>query len=424
MSSFAAQVAANSPASQAAAAAAAALAASAAQAKESAAALSARDPDYVVNVDGIDPEKLASKPLTQVELDSLVVLKIVKHCRDKNPATAYGQLLGVDVAGTLQVTHCFPVTSKSQEDESDSAVPTADEMDGAEYQLRMLRCLRKMNYDASSVGLYVSTHLGSFWNQTIIENQYSYQRAYAQSVLLVYDPTRTSQGNLSIRALRLSDTFMALFKEKKFTMESLHAHGLTASTIFESLPVKIRNSKLLNVMLRQMELPAAPSVSAKARLSVPSTSFDLFGEAASTASEPFGMQLTPNFDALDLGSETYVERHLEYLAETVDEYGQEQWRWQGWQRSLAKEQQRSAQTAARKRQENATRVASGMTPLYTEEEINEVSPALAKLKAAEPSRLETLVITNQIDTYCKQINQFAGPGLTKMYLAKAVSRST
>lgn len=422
------------------AAQAAAAAAQAAAAAAPAVTLSAvRDADYVVNLDGIDPEKLQSRPLREVQLDALVVLKVIKHCRDNQSVTAYGQLLGVDVAGVLEVTNCFPVTSKSQHDDVDvleggsgnisaaaAAAASADEIDGAEYQLRMLRCLRKMNYDASSVGLYVSTVLGSFWNQTIIENQYSYQRAYAQSVLLVYDPTRTLQGNLCIRALRLTNAFMDLFKEKKFTMASLHARGLTASTIFESLPVKIRNSKLLDVFLHQLE--ATPSSSSAFAASVASrtpfsSSYEPFGYANSTSSDTFDPYFSPNFDALELGSETYLERHLEYLAETVDEYGQEQWRWQGWQRSLAKEQQRSAQTVARKRQENATRVAEGLAPLYSEEELMTPSPSLAKLIAGEPSRLETLILTNQIDTYCKQINQFAGPGLTKMYLAKAISQS-
>ncbi|KAJ1541503.1 Eukaryotic translation initiation factor 3 subunit H [Cladochytrium tenue] len=414
MASFAAQVAAS-----AAAAAAPAKEAEVQNAAPSAAALTARDPDYEVDLAGIDPAKLQSQPLREVQLDSLVVLKIIKHCRDKYPGTAYGQLLGVDVAGVLEVTHCFPVTSKSLEDDGEPSVGAADEMDGAEYQLRMLRCLRKMNYDASSVGLYVSTNLGSFWNQTIIENQFSYQRTYSQSVLLVYDPTRTSQGNLNLRALRLSDTFMSIFKEKKFSMEAMHAHNLTAATIFETLPVKVRNSGLTNVFLRQAEaLSSAPLDAAR----FPASSFDVFSDSLLSSADG-ASQLTPNFDTLDLGSEAYLERHLEYLTETVEEYGQEQWRWQGWQRSLTREQQRSAQTAARKRLENAARTAAGQSPLYTDEDIDAPSPALAKILASEPSRLDTLVITNQIDTYCKQINQFAGPGLTKMYLAKAIARS-
>jgi translation initiation factor 3 subunit H len=380
--------------------------------------------DHVVNLEGLDPELLVSKPLEEVELDALVVLKIIKHCRDNYPDTAYGQLLGLDVAGVLEVTNCFPVTSSSSKmsnsaplaedddggfENASSGANRVDMMDGAEYQLQMLRCLRKLNFDASSVGLYVSTHLGSFWNQTIIENQYSYQSVYAQSVLLVYDPTKTLQGNLSLRALRLSDTFMALFKDKKFTMEALHAHKLTASGIFESLPIRIRNSSLLNALLQELESKEIES----------SASFIDRNQKPSSKTHLVPSLLTPNLDALQLGTESYLERHLEYLGETVDEYGQEQWRWQGWNRSLQKEQQRFAAVTLKKRAENASLVAQGLPLAHSEEDILTPSPALAKILANEPSRLETLIISNQIDTYCKQINHFAGPGLTKIYLAKA-----
>ncbi|KAJ3196044.1 Eukaryotic translation initiation factor 3 subunit H [Irineochytrium annulatum] len=374
-----------------------------------------RDPlaEYTVNLDGIDPAHLVSKPLTEVVLDALVVMKIIKHCRDNHPVTAYGQLLGVDVAGVLDVTNCFPVTSKSTDGDNDGMPSTgnnSDEIDGAEYQLRMLRCLRRLNFDASSVGLYVSTHLGSFWNQTIIENQHSYQKVYAQSVLIVFDPTRTQQGNMSLRALRLSDTFMTLFKDRKFTMENLHANKLTPQGIFENIPVRIRNSHLLNALLHQLDEDVMASV-------IPSN------PDSAIKPPPAGFSpLAPNFDALELGADSYLERHLEYLGETVEEHGQEQWRWQGWHRSLQKEQQRSSIAAAKKRQENASRAASGMEPLYTEEDIMAPTPALTKVLSTEPSRLETLIISNQIDTYSRQISQFAGPAVTKMYLTKAFAR--
>lgn len=34
---------------------------------------------------------------------------------------------------------------------------------------------------------------------------------------------------------------------------------------------------------------------------------------------------------------------------------------------------------------------------------------------AEPSRLDHLLISGQIDNYCKQINEFAGPTLGKLF---------
>ncbi|KAJ3063376.1 Eukaryotic translation initiation factor 3 subunit H, partial [Quaeritorhiza haematococci] len=383
--------------------------------------------DLSISLDGIDPALLQSQPLKEVQLDALVVLKIIKHCRDYHPVTATGQLLGIDVAGSLEVTNCFPFTSKSTLGDYDpvtGADLTADgvaaglgetDMDGAEYQLQMLRSLRKLNYDANTVGWYQSTYLGSFWNQSLIETQYNYQKTFGQSVVIVYDPSRTAQGTLSLRALRLSDSFMNLYREKRFTMESLLQQKLTPSSIFQSLPIKIRNSHLLNVLLHELEESSSANIGITSSLSLPVSTFT--SRIPTDTTTP----LSPNFNNLELGLENYLEKHLEYLGETIEEHGQEQWRWHGWQRSLQKEQTRVQQTISKKRQENASRVAQGLAPAYTEEELSGTSSAaLQKLLSNEPSRLETLIITNQIDTYCKQINQFAGPALTKMFMCKAV----
>lgn len=45
--------------------------------------------------------------LKSVQLDSQVVLKIVQHCNESLPQLVTGQLLGLDVGHTLEVTDCF-----------------------------------------------------------------------------------------------------------------------------------------------------------------------------------------------------------------------------------------------------------------------------------------------------------------------------
>lgn len=53
-------------------------------------------------------------PLQRVQLEGHVLLKIAKHCRESDAslrnseATVTGQLLGLDVGPTLEVTDCFP----------------------------------------------------------------------------------------------------------------------------------------------------------------------------------------------------------------------------------------------------------------------------------------------------------------------------
>lgn len=91
----------------------------------------------------------------------------------------------------------------------------------AQYQLDMMRCLRAVNVDNNTVGWYRSAHLGNFVDLSLIETQYSYQNSLsAQSVVLIHDVSKSAaQGNLSIRAFRLTDAFMKAYETKKFTTE-------------------------------------------------------------------------------------------------------------------------------------------------------------------------------------------------------------
>jgi translation initiation factor 3 subunit H len=58
-------------------------------------------------------ERHDKQPLQRVQLAGLAVLKIAQHCRESEAslsaeATVTGQLLGLDVGSTLEVTDCFP----------------------------------------------------------------------------------------------------------------------------------------------------------------------------------------------------------------------------------------------------------------------------------------------------------------------------
>lgn len=52
--------------------------------------------------------KADATPLTLVRVDPHVLLRIAKHCRACAPALVTGQLLGLDVGTTLEVTEAFP----------------------------------------------------------------------------------------------------------------------------------------------------------------------------------------------------------------------------------------------------------------------------------------------------------------------------
>jgi translation initiation factor 3 subunit H len=101
-----------------------------------------------------------------VQLDGLVILKIMKHAREALPDSISGQLLGLDVQGRLEVTGSFPMPpttttpivntrhyNKNAAVEVDDGEAARDDM---EYQLQMMKLLREVNIDSNSVGWYQS----------------------------------------------------------------------------------------------------------------------------------------------------------------------------------------------------------------------------------------------------------------------------
>jgi len=154
-------------------------------------------------------------------------MKIVKHCSASFPTTATGSIVGMDQDGGLEITNTFPfptadvssADSNHQNDASSLAAAAPRAKANITYQAEMIRHLKEVNVDANNVGWYTSATMGNFVNLGFIENQYHYQRENDRTVALVHDVSRSSQGAFSLRAFRLTPTFMAAFKEGKFTTE-------------------------------------------------------------------------------------------------------------------------------------------------------------------------------------------------------------
>lgn len=163
-------------------------------------------------------------PLREVQVEALVITKIIKHGSQAFPSVGTGSLVGMDVNGTLQITNSFPfpVVESSQDghDGANAAAAAPRAKSNAAYQNEMVKCLREVNVDAQNAGWYMTAGMGNFVNLTTIENQYFYQKEMNErTIMLVHDVSRTSQGALSLRAYRLSPSFMTAYKEAKFTTE-------------------------------------------------------------------------------------------------------------------------------------------------------------------------------------------------------------
>lgn len=162
------------------------------------------------------------------------------------PSAMTGQLLGMDQDGILEVTDCFPYVTRA-----------ADEEDEDSYQIEMMKALRDVNVDHASVGWYQSTNFDAPLQGAFIEAQGLYQQEIANSVFLVYDHGRSTQGPPSLRAFRLQDSFLAAFKTTKPSPLSLGA--CLEEGIVVELDVKISLSAMDRLVISSIhdELPAS-----------------------------------------------------------------------------------------------------------------------------------------------------------------------
>jgi len=312
-------------------------------------------------------------------------LKIIKHCKENLPELVTGQLLGLDIGTTLEVTNCFPYPSKTGEEDEEAQDAN---LVGAEYQIEMMRCLREVNVDNNTVGWYYSGFLEMHINQFLLDTQFSYQSQTNSSVVLVYDPLTTTHGSLGFRAYRLTDSFMELQRGPGFTKDSLAQHKFTFNDIFVNIPVNIRTSfGYTDALLAQLE-----------------------------SSDNVANQ----FENYDLASNDFLNKNLEGLLFCLTDLQKEQGVHDTYQRNIAKLEQQQQQYILKRKHENEARKARGEKPLgETLKDFEIEQPTIFK-KPAEPSHLESLLIAHRMDSHCDQIMKYSGKTLEKQYVLKAV----
>ncbi|KZV79506.1 hypothetical protein EXIGLDRAFT_578355, partial [Exidia glandulosa HHB12029] len=177
----------------------------------------------------------AEIPVETVQLDGMVVMKIMKHARDTGSSTATGLLLGIDLDGTLEVSNSFPLPTYGDDDEKGSSP--------ARYQANMLRLIKDVQSDDTVVGFYQSTSMGAFFAQSLVELQAVHQeRLRHGGIVIVHDTNQAIRANATFRAFRLTPAYMEALKKDKFGTQSLVKHELIFSRIFAEIPVTIKNS--------------------------------------------------------------------------------------------------------------------------------------------------------------------------------------
>jgi len=168
------------------------------------------------------------------------------------------------------------------------------------------------------------------------------------------------------------------------------------------LPLTVHNSHLLTSLLHQL-----PSQPPKTDLQFP-PSLAALHQDPDTTKNP----LSPNFDSLDLSIDPFLEKTCDLLLESIENHHTELNNHQYYQRSLAREQAKITAWQQKRKAENAARAASKQPPLPEDEWTR-----LFKLPQ-EPSRLETLLNSRQVEQYARQVDGFAASVSSKMFAVK------
>lgn len=316
-------------------------------------------------------------------------MKIVKHCHESLPHMVSGSLLGMETSGgILEVTHAFPFPdsraaagSAAAVSDNKASLDVDADQDGHEYQLEMMRMLREVNVDNSCVGWYQSMYLGIYSTSSLLENQLSYQTDLSpNAVVILYDPMQTTHGKLALKCYRLTDECIRLKENEENAF-------IDPRKIFEEVPIKLTNPGLVKALLMDV---------ADGVLDDPSN--PQLVEKEHNTSRLGSSTVKTTFDRLDLSTNPYLEKHLEFLCGWVDDLAVEQQKMQFYARQLHRDKHRR------------------------KDSVGETNNGDAWASSDAPRRMESLLITNQIRSYCEQMNQFTSEGIEKVYLMSGLHK--
>ena len=357
-----------------------------------------------------EPSITGAARLSKISLSSLALMKIVQHGTRSLPEHCAGSLLGIDDGkGGLEVTDCFayPAVSSgtpSAIDEEEDFLVSQTESDVAEFRDDMLRLLKECNSDDHSVGWYRTVNMGDFCNLNLIEQQFEHQdecdqgTGKAKSVLILYDPYQTDKGVLSMKAVRLMDSFMEIMRVRS----SNDAQNVLASDaalsklrmneVFYEIPIEfVDGSTLARLAFSDLRLGAQ-------------------------LQQPFELS-DVGLDRLVLSTDPYLEKNVSFVIDELETLKQEQQNSVSYQKQLAKQKIQQEKWIAQRKQENELRAERGEEPLPLKDPSQ---PFFKVIK--DSSKLNSLLVRKQIDIYCEQINNWSSQSFEKLFLVGAVQQ--
>jgi translation initiation factor 3 subunit H len=216
-----------------------------------------------------------------------------------------------------------------------------------------------------------------------VNYQFSYQASEELSdncVVIMYDPIQSKNGNLLLKAFRLSDRFMEIRRRKSNEF-------LKPSDILVELPVKIKNNGHVSAFLRCL-------------------------------SDTHASDIDCNFEPLSLsGSDGFTEQSFDVITHVIDDLLHEQTRFQLYSKGTSKLRQEYVKWLNRRVQENNERKENGENQLPIDFQ------GLKPIPDA-PQRGETLLVLGQLERYCKQIKDHVDSSYHKLIVTSQLNSAS
>lgn len=220
----------------------------------------------------------------------------------------------------------------------------------------MNKKLREVNVDSNSVGWYQTTHLGRFFSKDAIDAQYEHQTEYPRSVFVVYDSLQSAIGKQAFKALQLTPMFMTAYAEST-AMGRLAMADFPSDQMFLEIPIVMSSSLVVENFLVDWAM----------------------SDPSSTTSQ---------LCTLDVENQGFLEKNVQLLMDSLGELAEEQQKLIMFERQQARKGDGKGFEKGKFNQRN-------MQP---------------------PRQLDTMILSQQIQNYCKAINGFAEDSFGKVYL--------
>lgn len=120
-----------------------------------------------------------------------------------------------------------------------------------------------------------------------------------------------------------------------------------------------------------------------------------------------------DFSRLELNTNPFLEKQVQLLIDCVEDLQQEAHKLHSYERAILRQKAAQAAHLAKKRAESRPRRSRDEPMPEEDTSVNVISKPIAK-----PSRLDTLLVTNQMAAYLQQANEFSGQSFVKLFLVQ------